>query len=137
MSGRIAWSLAPAEVEWSAVRAQGPGGQNVNKVANAAQLRFDIGASALPEALKQRLRDWPDQRIGADGVVSIKAQTHRSLPRNRNDAFARLCALIDAAAFLPTERRATRPTRASRERRLQAKKHAGSLKASRRGGAPD
>lgn len=133
MTRRIVWTLDPAEVEWSAVRAQGAGGQNVNKVSNAAQLRFDIGASSLPEALKARLRGWPDRRIGTDGAIVIKAQTHRSLPRNRNDALARLRALIDAAAELPEARIATKPGRGAVERRLQAKKKLGALKAARRG----
>ncbi|MCU0967817.1 MAG: aminoacyl-tRNA hydrolase [Rubrivivax sp.] len=137
MSRRIAWALDAAQIEWSAVRAQGAGGQNVNKVSNAAQLRFDVGASSLPEALKRRLLDWPDQRIGSDGVVVIKAQTHRSLPRNRNDALSRLRALIDAAALLPDERRPTRPGRGAIERRLQAKKRVGALKAARRDGGRD
>ena len=80
--------IRPEEVQFTAVRAQGPGGQNVNKVSNAAQLRFDIGASSLPEALKARLLAWPDRRIGRDGVVTITAQEARSLPANRAAALA-------------------------------------------------
>lgn len=123
--------LTEAEVEWSAIRAQGAGGQNVNKVSNAAQLRFDIRASQLPEAVKQRLLAWPDQRISADGVVVIKAQDHRSLPLNRRAALARLQALVDAAAAVPRRRVATQPTFGSRQRRLQAKQQRGQVKASR------
>jgi ribosome-associated protein len=125
--------IDPAEVVFTAIRAQGAGGQNVNKVSNAAQLRFDIGASSLPEALKARLRAWPDQRIGQDGVVTIKAQEHRSLPRNQADALARLQALVEAAAHEPKARRATRPTWGSQQRRLEGKKRRGDIKAGRRG----
>ena len=125
--------IDPAEVVFTAIRAQGAGGQNVNKVSNAAQLRFDIGASSLPEALKARLRSWPDQRIGQDGVVTIKAQEHRSLPRNQADALARLQALVDTAAHEPKARRATRPTWGSQQRRLEGKKRRADVKAGRRG----
>jgi len=125
--------IDPAEVVFTAIRAQGAGGQNVNKVSNAAQLRFDIGASSLPEALKARLMAWPDQRIGQDGVVTIKAQEHRSLPRNQADALARLQALVDTAAHEPKARRATRPTWGSQQRRLEGKKRRADVKAGRRG----
>lgn len=125
--------IDPAEVVFTAIRAQGAGGQNVNKVSNAAQLRFDIGASSLSEALKARLMTWPDQRIGQDGVVTIKAQEHRSLPRNQADALARLQALVDAAAHEPKARRATRPTWGSQQRRLEGKKRRADVKAGRRG----
>ena len=128
---RIPFVLDENELRFEAVRAQGAGGQNVNKVSNAVVLRFDIGASSLPEALKLRLRARSDQRIGSDGVVTIKAQEHRSLPRNRAAAVERLRALIDAAATLPRKRVATTPTRASRERRLADKMHKSRLKGTR------
>ncbi|HEU5295525.1 MAG TPA: alternative ribosome rescue aminoacyl-tRNA hydrolase ArfB [Burkholderiaceae bacterium] len=128
---RIHFVLDERDVRFEAVRAQGAGGQNVNKVSNAVVLRFDIDASSLPDALKARLRALSDQRIGSDGVVTIKAQEHRSLPRNRAAALARLRSLIDAAATLPRKRIATAPTLASRERRLADKVHKGRLKATR------
>jgi len=128
----------PREVEFSAIRAQGAGGQNVNKVSNAVHLRFDIAASSLPEAVKQRLLAWSDQRIASDGVVVIKAQAHRSLPQNQADALARLQALVDAAAHVPLLRRATKPTKGSQRRRLESKARRGQIKAGRGGaGAGD
>lgn len=126
--------VRPEEVQFTAVRAQGPGGQNVNKVSNAAQLRFDIGASSLPEALKARLLAWPDRRIGRDGVVTITAQEARSLPANRVAALDRLQALVEAAAHVPRPRKPTAPTRGSIERRLQAKGLRSAVKALRGGG---
>ncbi len=131
---RIPFVLDEREVRFEAVRAQGAGGQNVNKVSNAVMLRFDIDASSLPDALKARLRARSDQRIGTDGVVTSKAQEHRSLPRNRDAALQRLRTLIDAAATLPRRRIATAPTRASKERRLQENTRRGVLTAPRRDG---
>ncbi len=128
---RIAYTLDERELQFDAVRAQGAGGQNVNKVSNAVVLRFDVAASSLPEPLKTRVLARSDQRIGGDGVVTIKAQEHRSLPRNRDAAITRLRELLDAAATIPRRRIATAPTRASRERRLEAKTKKGAIKAAR------
>lgn len=118
----------PSEVVFEAVRAQGAGGQNVNKVSNAAHLRFDVRASSLPEDVKVRLLSTHDQRLTAEGVVVIKAQEHRSLTLNREAALARLQAMVDAVAHPPLPRRPTKPTRASVQRRLQSKSHRGQAK---------
>ena len=118
----------PAEVTFTPVRAQGPGGQNVNKVANAVHLRFDVRASSLPDDVKQRLLGLRDARITDEGVVVIKAQEYRSLQANRRDALRRLDELVASAAVTPKRRRPTRPTLASRERRLETKARRGQLK---------
>jgi ribosome-associated protein len=121
----------PAEVAFSAIRAQGAGGQNVNKVSNAVHLRFDIAASSLPDDVKTRLRSLSDQRITGEGVVVIKAQEHRSLEMNRADALARLQALVDGVAAPPRPRKATRPTYGSQQRRLEGKARRGGVKSLR------
>ncbi len=131
MSARRPVLVSRAECDFTAVRSQGAGGQNVNKVSSAAHLRFDINASSLPGPVKERLLALPDQRISSDGTVVIKAQTHRSLPRNQADALARLQALVDDVCNPDPLRVATRPTRASGRRRLEGKARRGAVKAGR------
>lgn len=128
---RPCFTIAPEEVEITAIRAQGAGGQNVNKVSNAVHLRFNIAASSLPEAIRERLLQLGDQRISKDGVIIIKAQSFRSLEKNRAEALRRLEDLIARAATPRKARRPTRPTRASVTRRLESKARRGTVKAAR------
>lgn len=123
--------LPDHELDWSAIRAQGAGGQNVNKVSSAVHLRFDIGASSLPPFYKERLLALNDSRISREGVLVIKAQRYRTQEQNRADAEERLLELIRDAVKVEKKRRPTRPTRGSQERRLAGKNKRGAIKAGR------
>lgn len=129
MSSTLA--IHESEVHISAIRAQGAGGQNVNKVSSAIHLRFDIGASSLPDAVKERLLALRDSRITSEGVLVLKAQRFRTQDQNRLDAFARLHELVQSVATPPVPRKPTKPTRASRQRRLEGKSQRSTLKATR------
>jgi len=121
-------TIPSAELEYNAIRAQGPGGQNVNKVSSAIHLRFDIKASVLPEFHKSRLLSFRDQRINKDGIIVIKAQQHRTQEKNREDALQRLRELILKATTVNPTRRATKPSRSSRRRRMDSKNQRGKTK---------
>ena len=124
--------IRPEEVQITAVRAQGAGGQNVNKVSNAVHLRFDIQASSLPDEIKSRLLSKRDKRINSEGVIIIKAQRSRSLEQNRDDALSRLQSIVDSAVTTRPHRKPTRPTKASQRRRVDEKVRRGAIKAARR-----
>ena len=125
------YAVDEREVEFSAIRAQGAGGQNVNKVSSAIHLRFDIAASSLPEEIKERLLCLSDSRITQEGIFILKAQQHRTQEMNRSDALARLQEVVDSVAVPPKPRRATKPSYGSKQRRLAGKSQRSEIKASR------
>ena len=125
-------TIANDEIKISAIRAQGAGGQNVNKVSNAIHLRFDINSSSLPALLKERLLQLSDQRISSEGIIVIKAQQYRSKEKNREDALKRLFGLVESVSSVPRKRRITRPTINSDKKRLDSKTRHGQIKAMRR-----
>jgi ribosome-associated protein len=127
----MAYTVAEHEVEFSAIRAQGPGGQHVNKTATAVQLRFNVAASGLPEAVKSRLLALPDSRLSIDGVIVIKSQGSRSQERNKAEALARLQDLIAQAEHVPRVRRPTKPSSGSKQRRLAGKAQRAEVKSGR------
>jgi ribosome-associated protein len=124
-------TIPAREIEISAIRAQGAGGQNVNKVSSAIHLRYDIGASSIPDPYKERLLKLNDKRITKEGIVVIKAQQHRSQEKNREDALRRLQELIRSVAASPKKRKPTKPTRSSQIKRLDSKTKRGAVKLSR------
>ncbi len=132
MVGIVPEFLIPeSEVEWAAIRAQGSGGQNVNKVSSAVHLRFNVHLSSLPEHCKQKLLALRDRRINKDGIIIIKAQSHRSQDKNREDAISRLQQLVNGAMIVRKNRKATKPTRGSQRRRMDSKTKRGQVKSLR------